>query len=236
MKPKITVDWEELRNAFEFQSDEHQAVLDLETGKVRYYYESGEGEGDPSDIEEHELDENPDRYVSIEPPESHEAFRWMERFAYGQRDEKIKNELLFALGGSRPFRRFKDALGGFPDLPEDWYACEEECLIQYIAGWVDLLPVELVSPPAWLRDESAPEEAETDAPEFASSPSGRKLSWRDVCLGCRRYARSDQLVDDHPLTRSMGLTEGDLCRLNREDQQDSGEDFQCGAFESKEEH
>ena len=238
MKRKIHIDWEEVSLAFEMHFDEVYPMLDLDTGKVRHHYgEFGHGgEDDPTRIEEDEIDRAPESYASIERPESHEAFRWMEGFAASQTDEQVREKLLDALDRRRPFRRFKDALGDFPDLYEDWYAFEAERLYEHIARWAQSLPVEILNPPAWLIDDTEEEEAGADVLEFPASPSGRKLTWRDVCPTCRKYKESERPPNDHPLTADMGLTEGDLCQINRADQEDAQENFQCGAFEPGEKH
>ncbi|RJO73128.1 MAG: hypothetical protein C4523_02105 [Myxococcales bacterium] len=150
MKRSLTIDWDAVHNVFVFRSEERHAVLDLETGQVRYWCESDGDETESDDLDAEEVDAAPERYVPIDPPDSHEAFRWMERFADGMEDKQVQNALFRALDGRRPFRRFKDALADFPGRLEAWYAFEEECVYECMAEWAKSLPVKISDPPAWL--------------------------------------------------------------------------------------
>jgi hypothetical protein len=77
----------------------------------------------------------------------------MERFAEGVDDETVRARLLDALDGSRPFRRFRDALPG--QLRDAWYRYEEEQLVESARAWLRSLEIdaELVNPPP--RDPTA---------------------------------------------------------------------------------
>ena len=112
-------------------------------------------------------------------------------------------------------------------------------LYDYIAEWARMLPVRILNIPEWLKEvDPIGEENEPESNvRNRTDPGGtRELTRRDVCPGCRKYDQADRPPDGHPLTIRSGLTEGDPCWLNRADQADSDEDFQCEAFEPKRRH
>jgi len=230
MKPKIKVDWDMLEMSFTMNTVEMKIFLDIETGELRHY----PGWGDAI-LTDEDLDAGGDRYIEIEPPESSESYRWMERFAGSVENDRIREKLFVALDRRKPFRRFKDALGEFPDLLEEWYLFEDRCRKAHIAEWISSLDVEFLDPPAWLVDIRKKNESdEEDRTASPKDPKARLLTWQDICLSCRKYYEHDRPPDNDPLAKSSGLTEGDLCRMNRDDQADSREDFECGAYVPKE--
>ena len=68
------------------------------------------------------------KIVAIEPPDSHESFRFMERFAYSRPDGQSR-ALCDALSQRRPFRTFKDAVIRM-GIEKEWYAWERESLVK----------------------------------------------------------------------------------------------------------
>ena len=76
-----------------------------------------------------------DRFIPIEHPGSDRGFRWMEGFALAQED-RVRERLLDALDRPRPFRRFKDALGAFPEVREAWFAYENDRLRECAREWL----------------------------------------------------------------------------------------------------
>jgi hypothetical protein len=152
MTPKsVNIDWDSLELAFESNMEEISQYLDLETGKVLWYDPDGHflGQGE-SDLTEEELEGNPDRYKYIDGQDSHEGYRWMERFAQSQEDERAREFLFFALDGPKPFRRFKDALYKFPEIQKEWFEYQRECQLIDLADWLITLPIEIANPPDWF--------------------------------------------------------------------------------------
>jgi hypothetical protein len=125
-------------------SHDIEHYLDLQSGLVVPVFEDiGEDDGVP------DVDEEPDRYRFIEPVPSHEGFRWMEQFALDQTDAEVRNELLAALDRRRPFRTFKDALLPYPAVRAEWFANEQERLLEYARSWLlgEEIDAELASTP-----------------------------------------------------------------------------------------
>jgi hypothetical protein len=82
--------------------------------------------------------------VAIPEPDSREAFRDMEAFAASPPNALISKRLLDALSGARPFRRFKDALGVYPQEREAWFAFRDNRLRQRVLQWLADEGIELI--------------------------------------------------------------------------------------------
>lgn len=105
--------------------------LDLETGALVFV-------SDGVDIED--LDEDPrhnDRYIAVDPIESHRAFRIMEDFVDQLADAGLARRLDQALRQRKPFRRFKDVLADHPAQRDDWFAFEHAALERYAREWCE---------------------------------------------------------------------------------------------------
>jgi hypothetical protein len=61
----------------------------------------------------------------------------MENFVDRLNDAEAASGLLDALARPKPFRRFKDALSEYPQLPEAWFAFEEQALLERSAQWCE---------------------------------------------------------------------------------------------------
>ena len=77
----------------------------------------------------------PNRYVSIEQIPSHEAFQFMAEFIQELPESLARDTLGSALRDRRPFRRFKNALGYFPNERERWFEYEARRRREYIEEW-----------------------------------------------------------------------------------------------------
>ncbi len=75
------------------------------------------------------------RFVRIPGDDSHGAFEDMEEFIGTVKSDRVYDALARALRGSRPFRRFKDALGDYPRVEEQWYAFRDQRLRERIKEW-----------------------------------------------------------------------------------------------------
>ncbi|HSU14692.1 UPF0158 family protein [Longimicrobium sp.] len=132
---KIRIDWVELEMAMDSGDGMMRWYLDRETGVVI-------GLDDDDELEEEEeiraaiaADED-DRYLAIPSLSSHEGFRVMEDFASMQDDARVRGALLDALDRRHPFRSFKDALAGFPEVREKWFAYQSERLREDALAWL----------------------------------------------------------------------------------------------------
>lgn len=60
----------------------------------------------------------------------------------------------------------------------------------------------------------------------------KKISWQDTCPSCVKYDHHDH-TPNCKHCRKHGVTERTLCDLNRADQENDPEDFQCDAYQPK---
>ena len=164
---KLRIDEGDLLMAFDSGDGTENWYLDRQTGDVIFLGDDfGFGLGDDEDEAEDEddaeagwqdqeralrrainRDEEGRRYLPAPSLGSHEGFRIMERFAASQ-DDRVREALFDALDRRRPFRSFKDALAGFPEVRERWYAYHEERLREEALAWLERegIEAELTTP------------------------------------------------------------------------------------------
>jgi hypothetical protein len=126
----------EMRNYYDVK--EKEVVLLTEN---MYFYNDNDKDKLPDwQKEEFELarniQENPDRYVYIEPLPSYEKYNLMEEFASMQK-ERLRELLFVALNGKGAFRRFKDVLLNFPEERQKWFDFENEWMEKKAIEFLD---------------------------------------------------------------------------------------------------
>jgi len=156
---KLRIDEGELLMAFDSGDGTESWYLDRQTGAVIFRSDefdllSDDLDDDDDDFEDEgaeirraiDADEE-DRYILIPSLGSHEGFRMMERFAAAQ-EGRVREALFDALDRRRPFRSFKDALTGFPEVRDRWFAYHEERLREEALDWLksEGIDAELTSP------------------------------------------------------------------------------------------
>lgn len=82
------------------------------------------------------------RYERVPEVFSNEAYRVMEGFVLQLDEEGPRRALESALAGGRPFRRFKDALAGFPEIRKRWFEYEAERKREWALEWLGDLGIE----------------------------------------------------------------------------------------------
>jgi hypothetical protein len=147
MKKEIKIDIQDLIEALEDHSDSFNYYLDLENGNVvtllKDDFEEKEYEDDEESPEEIDgynreiIENNPDRFMFIEPIESHESFEIMEDFTSELPDDIIKSKLSIALSKRKPFRHFKDELYDFPEVQKEWYKFHEDEMKRIASEWLE---------------------------------------------------------------------------------------------------
>jgi len=142
-KPTLTLDPEDVMMAMSDQMTAWQ--IDPITGKLCLDREEATI---AFGSEEAELWAPTDPQRVLESPHfrSSDAYRLMETFALKHASDEASNNLLSALEKRKPFRRFKDALGEFPDDRRRWFEFEAEAMKRiaeefyddegYVAHWM----------------------------------------------------------------------------------------------------
>lgn len=103
------------------------------TLEVDYYPRGMLSQLDDEDEELQELEEKWADCTEIEPPESHESFRIMERFAEQLEDRKESSVLIDALSRSKPFARFNQCIHN-SKYRDDWFAFRQKELERYVVN------------------------------------------------------------------------------------------------------
>ena len=131
----LSVDLEEIMMALEDNTGT-EYYLDLESGDVlRFSADPGLNE----DLEEEfgeAMENNPARFRHIEPISSSQSFQVMADFVESLNESKAKEVLFRVLGGSKPFRNFKDALLSFPDVREQWFRHHDVVFKEFALSWL----------------------------------------------------------------------------------------------------
>ena len=122
----------EIAEAMETSGFEVQFVLDLTAGEVDIDPESPDYEG--------EVDRSGHNLEVISPPSSHESFEVMRDYAETWTDPAVRERLIDALAGKKPFRRFKDALADLGWL--DWNDHEQAALRRFAEDWLKAVRID----------------------------------------------------------------------------------------------
>jgi hypothetical protein len=132
--------------------------LDLETGAVHQVLcealsavEDGEDRETLSpeaqedwELAEQIIDGMMVRFLRIESAEPRGDFRLMEEFAERSTNPRLKAALFQALQRPKPFRRFKDELGNWPDARESWFAFKDHAHRDEIREWLRELGIDAI--------------------------------------------------------------------------------------------
>ena len=78
-------------------------------------------------------------------------FKWMERFTETVENERLQAQLELALGGPKPFRRFKDALLASPSERQAWFTFRDRHVKEWIEQWFEMHDLAVGAPPDWKR-------------------------------------------------------------------------------------
>jgi hypothetical protein len=141
---KVLLDFADLGMALDDHDRVFASFLDTETGEVVWYSEyDPEDEEEEAELRERIEADKEGRYLGLEPIPSHDGFRFMEDFVDTLPDGPARDALFDALDRPRPFRRFKDALHGFPEVRERWYAYEAERQKEWFRDYLLSYAVEL---------------------------------------------------------------------------------------------
>ncbi len=132
--PQIKIDMGELAMALEDNSGMMNRFLDKKTGEIVFT-----SEYDMIDEDEEikkRIENDPNRYIWIEPVSSNRGFRIMEEFVESLPDGEAKMILCKALSWKKPFSNFKSALCDYPDVRERWFEFHDKALGELATEWL----------------------------------------------------------------------------------------------------
>jgi len=129
----MLVNTNDLITALEASEGEVEWYLDLTNGAVVPLF-SDLVDDDPALADA--VENQPDRFLPIEPIGSHEAFRIMEAFVEALPDGEPATSLASALCQRHPFRQFKDALLSWPHIREQWFRFHNARMREIAQGWL----------------------------------------------------------------------------------------------------
>lgn len=149
----LVIDWMTLETCFESHDPAHRAWLDTATGEI------------------HVVNQPQPGWLRIEAIPSREQYRMMERFIATVEIAALKEALQDAIVGKGAFRRFKDALGRFPDERKRWFAFRDALLHRYILDWLKVHKLELKEIPAWNLEPPMTPTPYTEGAESSPEPT-----------------------------------------------------------------
>ncbi|MCX6328397.1 MAG: UPF0158 family protein [Bacteroidia bacterium] len=85
------------------------------------------------------VDKDFDQYYLIEPPQSFESFKIMERFAESVDNIDLKNSLIQALSKRKPFSHFKEVIDFSGDYRKRWFKFKYDSLVEMIKDQLNAL-------------------------------------------------------------------------------------------------
>jgi len=140
-KKQLNIDLDELCEAMEDSSYEHEYYLDLETGEILFVSEYMDDE--ETEKLRCQIEEDYNRYERIPRAESHEGYEDMADFIATIENRHLAELLEVAVNGKGAFRRFKDVLLDYPEERERWFQFKDERMEQRAVEWLDDIGVTL---------------------------------------------------------------------------------------------
>jgi len=141
-RKSLDINVDELCEAMEDSSYEHDYYLDLETGEILFVSEDMDDE-ETGKLRE-QIEEDYERYERIPKAESDEGYRDMVDFIATVEDKHLAELLEVAINGSGAFRRFKDVLLRYPEERERWFWFKDDRTEERAREWLDDIGVTLL--------------------------------------------------------------------------------------------
>jgi len=132
---KIKIDADMLATALEDHSETYNWFLDRRTGEI--FMCADEPDGEPPDKHDTDkIESQPDRFLYIEPLESHVSFGAMEDFIAELDGDDSKSALVNSLNFTQPFKAFKNALCNYPDARQQWFEFHSHWMFEKAKEWL----------------------------------------------------------------------------------------------------
>lgn len=137
---KIKIVDSDLLDLLEDNSGFRTGYIDKQTGEILVTFEDCDEPEQEEVIET--LEQDPDRYLTVEPLESREGFRIMERFVASLPEGEHRNLLSKVLSWKKPFSNFKSALGDMGDARQQWFDFHDKELLRLAVEWLEFEEVD----------------------------------------------------------------------------------------------
>ena len=134
-KKALNTSLDELCEAMENSSYEHEYFLDLETGEILFISDYM-GDEETRELKDR-IEEDAERYEPIPRAESNEGYEDMVDFIATVDDEHLVELLEVAINGKGAFRRFKEVLLNYPEERERWFRFKDERMEERALEWLD---------------------------------------------------------------------------------------------------
>jgi len=113
-------------------------LLDLTTGTINYLPDDSDYvSGEEFDKLYELLEQDPGRFLHIEPAPSRIGFAIMEAFAEDVRNPNLRNRLFQALNSRHPFRYFKNVLCDDERVRQEYFAFQAQEMLAYAHEWLE---------------------------------------------------------------------------------------------------
>ncbi len=131
--------------ALKIDADQLMTALEDCGNNIEWYLDRKTGEVVPlatfDDLEEEEtlryqMDEEPERFVFIEPVPASAALRAIRDFLDTVSDEQQRRELESTLNDSPPFHRYRDRAMALPEIRERWVSFRNNFYLEQARLWL----------------------------------------------------------------------------------------------------
>lgn len=164
---KLRIDIDGIIDAATAAPELGEPFLDLKSGEVAWRSDLADADDDLGRA----LEEEPDRFVLVPRYESRDEFDLMRRFADSVGEADVRKLLDVALGGKGSFSRFRDVLGGYPDLEALWREARDSALLEHVKAWLSGIGIE----PSFER-------RKIEAPGIVPRPQEPRIGLFDLLL------------------------------------------------------
>ena len=131
---KIKISASELLDLFESHGDFGTGYIDKQTGEILMTFEQSDEPEQEEVIDR--LNEDPARYLMIEPISSIEGFQIMENFVESLPEGGERDLLTKVLSWKKPFSNFKNALADMGPLRQQWFDFHDKELRRLVTAWL----------------------------------------------------------------------------------------------------
>ena len=132
----LQIEKESLLNAMEYSDGYAPWFLDKETGEIfqgRNEFIMGEDDEEFQDM----LEDEPDRYLDIEPLSPGESYEIMEDFIKSLAEGEVKVELTEVILQTKSYANFIEIIDAYTEAREQWAQFHEEALLNRAREWLD---------------------------------------------------------------------------------------------------